>query len=179
MESKVIKWPHAPSHIFNENGTYMITGATLYKKHIFNTPEKLNLLQNNLFDLAMKFDWNLQAWAIFSNHYHFIFYSDMPTDIGKFIKNFHGRMSYLINKEDNTPGRVVWYQYRETRLTHQKSHYARLNYVINNPVKHKLVYVAHDYQWCSASWFEKTAERNFVEAINSFKTDMLDMDDDY
>ena len=45
------------------------------------------------------------------------------------LKMLHVKMSGWINKLDNAPARHVWYNYRDTRLTHQKSYLARLNYL--------------------------------------------------
>jgi hypothetical protein len=39
----------------------------------------------------------------------------------------------------------VWYNFRDTRLTYEKSYLARLNYVYQNAVKHGLVPVANQY----------------------------------
>ena len=50
----------------------MVTGATLHKEHIFPTAEKLNLLERELLTLAKQHEWQLEAWAVFVNHYHFI-----------------------------------------------------------------------------------------------------------
>ena len=65
------------------------------------------------------------------------------------------------------------------RLTHQYSYLARLNYVHRNPVKHGLVKVANQYPWCSAAWFERTASPAQVKTIYSFKTDKVNVYDDY
>ena len=80
---------------------------------------------------------------------------------------------------DSTPGRQVWHNFRETRLTYEKSYLARLNYVHQNPVKHRLVSVANQYPWCSAAWFERTARPAQVKTIYGFKVDQLRMYDAY
>ncbi len=49
----------------------MVTGATLHKAHLFSTGEKLTLLEDNLLTLAKQHRWQLEAWAVFANHYHF------------------------------------------------------------------------------------------------------------
>ncbi|MGB8475864.1 MAG: hypothetical protein WCE61_17420, partial [Candidatus Acidiferrum sp.] len=69
--------------------------------------------------------------------------------------------------------------YRETRLTYEKSYLARLNYVHQNPVKHGLVPVASLYPWCSAPWFERTARPAQIRTIHRFKTDRLNVADDF
>src|SRR6266571_4994972 len=56
---------------------------------------------------------------------------------------------------------------------------ARLNYVHQNPVKHGLVLVANQYPWCSARWFEREASPAMVKSIYRFKTDQLQIPDEF
>jgi putative transposase len=91
----------------------------------------------------------------------------------------HEKTAKWINRLDGTPGRKVWHNFRETRLTYEKSYLARRGYVHRNPVKHKLVLVANQYPWCSAAWFERTASPAQVNTIYSLKTDKLLVGDEY
>src|SRR6185295_4035105 len=115
------------------------------------------------------FDWRLEAWAVFSNHYHFIGHSPAAepdaSSLSQMLGILHTRTSGWINRLDNTPARKVWFNFRETRLTYQRSYLARLSYVRQNPVKHGLVLVANQYPWCSAAWFERTASPATVKTI--------------
>lgn len=173
-------WHHSPTHIFNSLGSYIITGSTLHKAHFFHKPEYLNFLQNSIFDLALKYEWRLEAWAIFSNHYHFIAQSPSnPSSLQRFLTHLHASTARRINELDNFSGRKVWYQYWDTNLTFQKSYFARLAYVMNNPVKHKLVENAEDYLWCSAKWFRETAEISHRKTIFNFKIDSVKIHDDF
>jgi putative transposase len=90
----------------------------------------------------------------------------------------HEKTAKWANRLDGKPQRKVWFNYRETRLTYQKSYFARLNYTHQNPVKHGLVAVAHLYPWCSASWFERSASAAQAKAIYRFRTDGLKVDDE-
>src|SRR6185503_2808684 len=65
-------WPHAPVHRLSEYGIYIITAATLHKKHLLNTPEKLDLVERLLLSLSKRSNWQLEAWAVLANHYHFV-----------------------------------------------------------------------------------------------------------
>jgi REP element-mobilizing transposase RayT len=65
-------WPHAPVHRLSENGIYFVTAGTLYKKHLFDTPAKLDQLERTLLSLAKKCAWQLEAWAVLVNHYHIV-----------------------------------------------------------------------------------------------------------
>lgn len=95
------------------------------------------------------------------------------------ITVLHRETAIWVNKLDESPGRVVWHNFRETRLTYQKSYLVRLNYVHQNAVKHGLVPVASQYPWCSAGWFEQAASAAQVKTINGFKTDSLNVYDAY
>ena len=134
------QWPHAPVHILDESGTFMVTGATYKKQHLFNSDKKIQLLHDSLLEKAAEMGWLLQAWAVFTNHYHFLAISpDRADNLPVFIKRLHGSTSRFINEEDGESGRKVWFQYWESRITYQASYYSRLNYVHNNPVHHGLV----------------------------------------
>lgn len=160
----------------------MVTGATLYKQRLFNSPEKLSLLETRLLSLAKEHRWQLEAWTVFSNHYHFIARSEAEAESGslkKLIHRLHSESARELNRLDQTEGRRVWYNFWDTKLTYQRSYLARLNYVHQNAVKHGLVKVANQYPWCSAAWFERTAPPAMVKTIYSFKIDSLNIYDDF
>jgi putative transposase len=179
-EGRMADWAHAPVHKLDEEGTYIVTGATLNHQHYFSSPNRLTILQNTLFQYANKHNWKLQAWAVFSNHYHFVGVSpENPNNLSQMIKEIHAETAREVNKLDEARGRKVWYNYWDTRITYQESYLARLKYVHYNPVKHGLVDDPVDYRWCSASWFEKYASPAFRKTMNSFKIDKVNVYDDY
>lgn len=136
-----------------------------------------------LLTVAHDFDWQLEAWAVFSNHYHFVVHSPATEDgarsLSKMLGTLHEKTAKWINKLDNASGRKVWHNFRETHLTYEKSYLVRLNYVHQNPVKHGLTAVASQYPWCSAAWFERTASLAQLNTIYAFKTDMIKVYDEY
>jgi putative transposase len=161
---------------------YLVTSAILHKQPLFNSPDRLSLLENALLSLAKKYHWQLEAWAVFSNHYHFVARSAVEAERGSLkgmIHQLHSDTARELNRLDHTAGRTIWYNFWDTKLTYQRSYLARLNYVHQNPVKHGLVKVANQYQWCSAAWFERTVSAATVKTIYSFKTDALHIFDDF
>ncbi len=172
-------WPHSPPHRTLEAGTYMITAGTYGKVHHFSTSDRLEYLTSKLFEYAGRFDWNLQAWAVMANHYHFIGFTKEPSKLSDFISSLHTETARYANRLDGTKNRKVWYQFWDSRISYQRSYYARLKYVHNNPVHHGLVPVAENYDWCSAGWFKMNAEPSFRKTVDSFKTDYLKVIDDF
>lgn len=173
-------WAHSPAHSLEEDGTFMVTAGTYRKEQYFNSPERLKYLCDTLLKLASDFGWSLQAWAVMSNHYHFVAFSPKKADSLKiFLSKLHMLTAKRINQEDDTPGRKVWFQYWDSLITYEKSFLARLNYVHNNPAHHGIVGDAVKYPWCSAAWFERTAENAFRETVRGMKTDTLKVRDDF
>ena len=176
-------WPHAPVHQLSTRGTYFLTASTLHKAHHFRGADRLRVLHRGLLTVARDFSWHLEAWAVFSNHYHFVAHSppDAPdaANLSDMESVLHVKTAEWVNQLDRTPGRQVWFNFRETRLTYQRSYLARLNYVHQNPVKHGLVAVANQYPWCSAAWFEREASPAMVKSIYRFKVDQVKVQDDF
>jgi putative transposase len=176
-------WPHAPTHQLNDRGTYFVTASTYDKQHHFAGTRRLRVLHRGLLSLTQEFGWRLEAWAVFSNHYHFVAHSPAESDdassLSAMLRTLHVKTAEWINKLDTTAGRQAWFNFWDTKLTHQRSYLARLNYVHQNAVKHKLVPVACQYPWCSASWFERTASASMVRSIYRFKTDRVSVSDDF
>ena len=173
-------WPHSPAHRSLVKETYMITAATYNKVLHFSTDERLQFLHDTLLHLAAEYHWELQAWAVLANHYHFIARSpNNPENLSAFLSNLHVTTARYINQQENLPNRRIWWQYWDSHITFQYSYLARLNYVNQNPVRHGLVNNAEDYPWCSASWFERTTLPAFYKTVCSFKTDTVNVKDDF
>jgi putative transposase len=183
MPNSGTPWPHAPSHQLSEGGTYFVTAGTYLKAHYFRGADRLGVLHRGLLTVARDYGWLFEAWAVFSNHYHLVAHSppDAPdaSSLPEMLSTLHVKTAKWVNKLDHRPGRRVWFNFRETRLTYQKSFLARLNYVHQNAVKHGLVTVANQYPWCSARWFESESSAAMAKSIYRFKTDRLQMLDDF
>jgi putative transposase len=176
-------WPHAPTHRLAEGGTYFVTASTLKQVHHFRGSNRLGVLHRGLLSVARDFGWQLEAWAVFSNHYHFVAHSP-PDDVDAgslpaMLKTLHVKTSGWVNRLDHARGRHVWFNFRESRLSYQRSYLVRLNYTHQNAVKHGLVLVANQYPWCSAAWFERTASPAQVKSIFRFRTDRVLVPDEY
>ena len=173
-------WHHAPVHRLNEAGAYMVTASTLHKAPLLNTPERLTLVQDLLFQMAEEFQWELQAWSILNNHYHFVaLTAGSASNLRDLVNKLHSVSANRLNNLDNAPGRKVWFQYWDTHITFEKSYYPRLRYVHENPAHHKIVPVADQYQWCSARWFKREAGLPLIKKVQSFGIDRLNIIDDF
>ena len=174
-------WPHAPTHRLASHGTYFVTSSTYLKHHHFRDPQRLDVLQRGLLSVASEFNWQLEAWCVLSNHYHFVAHSpdDGATTLSTMLKKLHANLARWINRLDNTPGRRVWFNFWDTLLTYEKSYFARLHYTHKNAVHHGLTRVSTLYPWCSAAWFERTATPAQVKTIYAMPIDTVHVEDNF
>ena len=169
--------------MLGEAGTYFVTGSTDQKAHHFRGRGRVEVLHRGLLTVARDFGWQLEAWAVFSNHYHFVGKSPLgekdALSLGPMLGKLHERMAKWVNKLDTAPGRKVWHNWRDSRLTYEKSYLARLAYTHRNAVHHGLVPVANQYPWCSARWFEREATPAQQKTIYSFGEARISVKDDF
>jgi putative transposase len=173
-------WPHSPTHRLDSAGAYIVTAATFQKQPFFRSAKRLAYLSEALLDLAPRYGWKLEAWAVFPNHYHFVATSqEKAVKLPRFINHLHAVTAKRINSQDHAAGRRVWFQYWDAHLTYLKSYLARLNYVHCNAVRHGLVARPESYAWCSAGWFEREAERAFYRTVMGIRSDKVNVTDDF
>jgi REP-associated tyrosine transposase len=157
----------------------MVTAGTYQKLPHLNSPLRLDFFLSSLFDSASEFDWDLRAWAVFPNHYHFLAASLTPPNLRKFLGKLHMKTAKQLNIWDNTPRRKVWFQFGDSHITFERSYLARLNYVNHNPVRHGVVQLAENYRWCSAAWSIQNASPAFVKTVMGLKIDQLKVPDNF
>jgi putative transposase len=159
----------------------LVTAGTYKKQHFFRDAERLTVLQRGLLKLLGEGGWRVEAWAIFSNHYHFIAHSppNGAENLSAILRELHSRIAIWVNRLEGTPNRTVWHNFWETRLTFQRAYLVRLNYVHQNAVRHGVVAVANQYAWCSAAWLERVASTAQVKSIYGFKIDAVNVHDEF
>lgn len=171
-------WPHAPVHKMDAGGIYMVTAGTYQKEHFLWEPATRTYFCSLLFETMLKYGFELQAWAVMSNHYHMIVQvPDQNTSLRTALSELHRSSALHFNRTDKKPGRKFWYNFWDSQITFQKSYFARLHYVHTNPVHHGIVANAALYPHCSYTWFiQNTPEvfQNTILQMDSSKINVID-----
>jgi putative transposase len=107
-------------------GVYFLTARTAEGRHLLADDAMKDWFQDTFFQITDEFGWKREAWAILSNHYHFIAHSPHDThgaqSLRSMIRKLHSLTTQELNRRDNQRGRTrLWQNYRETHLTHQRS----------------------------------------------------------
>ncbi|MEW6402132.1 MAG: transposase [Chloroflexota bacterium] len=180
MEDIYKVYPHNPPHYFVPNAIYIVTGSILHNKHLLFDDVRKSLVCDILFERTRHWGWELDAWAILKNHYHFIAHApENALTLGKLMRQFHSKTAVELNRLDKVTGRKVWYNYWDTCVMHERSYLARLRYLHLNLVKHGLVESAEEYPFCSYRWFLEKAGNGFRDAVMSQPIDRVEVYDDF
>ena len=104
-----LSWPHAPLHELSASGIYFLTAGTYGKEHYFRGANRLAVLHRGLLKVAIDFGWRFEAWAVFSNHYHFVAHSppadDTAESLSRMLGLLHEKTAKWINKLEAAPAR--------------------------------------------------------------------------
>jgi putative transposase len=163
------RWHHRPNHLFVPLRTYIVTGATLHAVRLFHDDTRLELLHDRLLETLDRFGWHVDAWVAMSNHCHFVATSpDAGSTVRDAIRELHAQTARELNRLDGAQRRRVWFQYWNSCISSAASYYARLRYVMYNPVKHGVVTDELAYPWGCAAWLDRNLDPSRQRRIRSY-----------
>ena len=114
-----------------------------------------------------KYDVELIAYAVLSNHYHLLFYCDKAENVSKFIHQINGGTSFQLNTLTGIH-QSLWGEKFNKTILDESAFDNILSYIIYNPYKHELVKnieALKKYKFCNYSDIINT-RRNITEPQN-------------
>ncbi|MDQ7779808.1 MAG: transposase [Planctomycetota bacterium] len=125
-------------------------------------PARLTEFEARLVETLEATKLEMVGWVVLPNHYHALVLVDRLEYVAAAAKQLHGFTSRLWNIEDGSRGRKVWFKYEDRRIRSERHHFAALNYIHYNPVKHKHVASPLDWPWSSAHVYLKDMGRGWL-----------------
>ncbi len=146
---------HSPPHWDYEGERQFLISAACFEHAciIGATPERMLKCEADLMELHQRYCSEIYAWCLLPNHYHWLVKTDRIKELLKESGKFHGRSSYIWNREDQQRGRQVWHNSFERPIKSHGHFWASVNYIHNNPVHHRYVEKWQDWPWSSANEF--------------------------
>lgn len=157
----------------------------------FGTNVKKDVFIEILNDSIEKFKVRVFAWVLMDNHYHLLFdpnnslaavipgkqnvaRSDTRQGVtnkikvlSRFINYLHSITALRVNRLDKVIKRKIWYQYWDYCIRDKVYFYKHLNYIHNNPIKHKKVKKYIELNKYKYSSFNTWVNKKGKEWINS------------
>ncbi len=137
-----------PIHLFADNMPYFITAAIYKKRPLLADPSLKTRLPELLHEFFHKYNWELHHWVILDNHYHLMGKSRKGKDMPAIFRCIHSCSGILIREKTHCE-KPVWWNYWDYCQKNEKEYMTRLNYLLNNPVKHGYVNNLRDYPFSS------------------------------
>jgi putative transposase len=157
---------HNPAHLFLNNSPYFITGAIYQKRHLLCSNA---IKEHLLLTIQACFEekgWLLNDWVILDNHYHILGVSKIGLDLSAIIGKIHMLSSKFITTQVQAE-KPIWWNYWDYCPRNERDYCVRLNYLLNNPIKHGYVSKLTDYPYSSFSALLKDKGRETL--VKQFK----------
>lgn len=144
---------HAPPHLRDVEGWFLITAATYEHKAHFCAEQDRAWLLEELFQELPAAQISCAAWVVLPNHYHLLAHCAPLSVISEPLRRVHARTARELNRRAGLMGRQVWYRYSDRLIRDDRHYYTTLNYIHYNPTKHG--YVPKPLEWAqsSAHWY--------------------------
>ena len=139
---------HNPVHFFCDDSSYFITAAIYNKRPLLADKQIKTTLLELIQTLFQEKGWTVEHWVILDNHYHLLGNSRKGKDLSKIIQGIHGQSGFLISQITNCE-KPIWWNYWDYCPRDEKEYLIRLNYLLNNPIKHNYVTDLNHYQFSS------------------------------
>ena len=172
---------NTPVHFFMDDTAYFITAAIYEKRPLLADEHIKTKLLELIQKLFQEKGWTLDHWVILDNHYHLLGNSRKGEDLPKIIQGIHGQSGFLISQMANGEKPIGW-NYWDYCPRDEKEYLVRLNYLLNNPIKHGYVTNLNDYPFSSfQSYLDKIGRTDLVKQFrdNSEYQELKIKDDDF
>ncbi len=158
--ARKLPW-HSPPHLdFQGTHRYLISASCYEHADIIGqSHQRMSECEDEILQACDSFCLSVYAWCILPNHYHAVVKTDRIRELRNALGRFHGRSSFLWNREDDRRGRKVWHNCFERPIRSERHFWATLNYVHHNPVHHGYVDQWQDWPWSSGGEFLRIVGR--------------------
>ncbi len=156
---------HAPPHLRDISGVYLITSACYEHQPIFDTPNDLSWLADQVLDAFSTADLPYLAWVFLPNHYHVLMEAESLRVVSEVLRLLHSRTATAINGRHRQRGRKVWYRFSDRRMRSKRHYFATVNYIHHNPVKHGYTDRMSSWPWSSVHECAETQGEEWLAQI--------------
>ena len=154
--------PRTPAHLFVDHTAYFVSGAIYKRRPLLAQPKIKHHLLSLVEETFELYAWQLHHWVILDNHYHILGQSRKGHDLSNIFRQIHSKAAIFIREKTNCE-KPVWWNYWDYCPRDEADYLARLNYLLNNPLKHGYVTNLQDYAYSSFHQLFKEIGREKLE----------------
>lgn len=176
-EKKFVKNNHRPLHIYDWR-FYFVSARTFEAKKYFKNDYYKKYFIKKFSKISKKLNIKIYSFVLLENHYHAII--EVPIEnksndkfvLSEFFRRLHSQTGSFLNSQEKVLGRKVWYQYWDYCIRNKKDFWIHFNYILQNPLKHKLVKnleCCFDYRYSTnTTWKKRLGKEGLSESLNRY-----------
>ena len=130
-------------------GLYHVFVRGINKEKIFDQVREKLYFKRIIKKYIDKYEIEIHAYCIMSNHAHLIIKSDEQQKLSFFMSNILAEYAQYYNYKHNRNGHVFQNRFGSECIESEKYYWNCIKYIHMNPVKANLVYAATDYKYSS------------------------------
>jgi len=130
-------------------GDFLISAACIDHQRIFDSPEELTWLSQEILQALLEAKLLCLAWVFLPNHYHVLLRLTSTREVSEILRRRHSLISTKINIRQQHKGRQVWYRFSDRNIRSERHYWTTMNYIHFNPVKHNYVDSMVAWPWSS------------------------------
>lgn len=159
-------------------GLYHVFVRGINKEKIFNQVREKQYFKRTIKKYLKKYDVEIHAYCIMSNHAHLIIKTDENQKLSYFMSNVLAEYAQYYNYKHNRNGHVFQNRFGSECIETEKYYWNCIKYIHMNPVKAMLVFTAADYKYSSFGDYRRrnngllheNAIRNYKEKFHSWES---------
>ncbi len=156
---------HSPPHFRGIPGVYLITAACFEHRHIFNSPNLLSYLTDEILGTFLGAKLPCHAWIFLPNHYHILLELTDLSILSEPLRIVHSRIAKTVNEIQASKGRRVWYRYSDRLIRGERHYWNSVNYIHYNPIKHGYIELMSEWLWSSIYVYETEIGREGLQRL--------------
>lgn len=139
--------------LFIPGGTYFFTVVTHHRKHIFQTPQAVDLLRETVRWVQTNHPFSIDAAVILPDHSHMIW--TLPENDANYSTRWRLiKSKFTLEYQNISSDKQVWQnRFWEHFLRDDRDLANHINYIHYNPVKHGWVEKPEDWEYSSIHKF--------------------------
>lgn len=161
----------------SSTGIYHVTARGINKEHIFNQFRERYYFKKILRKHLQKYDVNIYAYCIMSNHIHLIIHSELRT-LSLFMSRVLAEYAQYYNFKHGRNGHVFQNRFGSERIENVGYFWNCMRYIHMNPVKASIVSDVWSYKFSSVREYQRReADIIHESSFAIWETRFQDIDD--
>ena len=168
--SQVYYWNMAsPPRLFENGSFYHVYNRGNRKQQIFLGYKDYERFLNKTLEYKKKFNVNIVAFCLMSNHFHFLIQQLSPNTISKFFSDLCNSYSRYFNTKYETVGGLYQGRFKAKRIDKDEYLIHVSRYIHLNPVglfgpSENLVSNLLAYRWSSLQYYLSSSKNEIIDA---------------